>query len=218
MKWALANWQFITELTVAHIQLSWPPILLSFLIALPLGWQANRNSRLREVLVISTGLMYAIPSLALFVVMPQFIGTSILSPWNVIVAMTIYGLALQVRSTTDAFAAIDADVSDAATAMGYSTWRKLFTVELPLALPIMISGLRVVSASTISLVSVGALIGVQSLGTLFTNGYQRLFATEILVGIVGTLILAIAFDLVLVLIQRIATPWAKAHRKAGQYV
>ncbi|MDO4685167.1 MAG: ABC transporter permease [Corynebacterium sp.] len=218
MRWAITNWEFISELLIAHIQLSWPPILFSFLIALPLGWYANRSSKVRETLVIGTGLMYAIPSLALFVVVPQFLGTSILSPWNVIVAMTIYGLALQVRASTDAFAAIDPDVSDAATAMGYSTWRKLFTVEIPLAFPLVISGLRVVSASTISLVSVGALIGVQSLGTLFTNGYQRLFATEILIGILGTLVLAIVFDLVLVAVQRIATPWARHRRKEGQYV
>lgn len=218
MRWAITNWEFISELLIAHIQLSWPPILFSFLIALPLGWYANRSSKVRETLVIGTGLMYAIPSLALFVVVPQFLGTSILSPWNVIVAMTIYGLALQVRASTDAFAAIDPDVSDAATAMGYSTWRKLFTVEIPLAFPLVISGLRVVSASTISLVSIGALIGVQSLGTLFTNGYQRLFATEILIGILGTLVLAIVFDLVLVAVQRIATPWARHRRKEGQYV
>lgn len=218
MRWAITNWEFISELLIAHIQLSWPPILFSFLIALPLGWYANRSSKVRETLVIGTGLMYAIPSLALFVVVPQFLGTSILSPWNVIVAMTIYGLALQVRASTDAFAAIDPDVSDAATAMGYSTWRKLFTVEIPLAFPLVISGLRVVSASTISLVSVGALIGVQSLGTLFTNGYQRLFATEILIGILGTLVLAIVFDLVLVAVQHIATPWARHRRKEGQYV
>ncbi|GAA4790137.1 ABC transporter permease [Corynebacterium canis] len=213
MTWVTSNSEYLRTLTWAHVHLSWPPILMSFLLAVPLGWWAHRSKRVREVLVVGTGLMYAIPSLALFVVLPQFLGTSILSPWNVIVAMAIYGLALQVRSTADAFDAIDSDVSDAATAMGYSTWRKLFAVEIPLALPVMISGLRVVSASTISLVSVGALIGVNSLGTLFTDGFNRYFPTEILVGILGTLALAIIFDLALVLIQRVSTPWARGVKR-----
>lgn len=212
MTWATTNRDMLIELMLAHINLSWPPILMSFLLAVPLGWWAHRNKRVREFLVVGMGLMYAIPSLALFVVIPQFLGTSILSPWNVIVAMAIYGLALQVRTTTDAFDAIDADVSDAAVAMGYSTWRKLFAVEIPLALPVMISGLRVVSASTISLVSVGALIGVHSLGSLFTDGFNRYFATEIVFGILGTLLLAVVFDAVLFLAQRVATPWVVAAR------
>ncbi|MDO5076756.1 ABC transporter permease [Corynebacterium sp.] len=212
MTWATTNRDMLIELMLAHINLSWPPILMSFLLAVPLGWWAHRNKRVREFLVVGTGLMYAIPSLALFVVIPQFLGTSILSPWNVIVAMAIYGLALQVRTTTDAFDAIDADVSDAAVAMGYSTWRKFFAVEIPLALPVMISGLRVVSASTISLVSVGALIGVNSLGSLFTDGFNRYFATEIVFGILGTLLLAVVFDAVLFLAQRVATPWVVAAR------
>lgn len=208
-EWIGDNFGRIIDLTWAHINLSWPAILTSFLLALPVGWVAHRYRAAREVLVIATGLLYVIPSLALFVVMPLIIGTSILSPVNVIVAMTLYGLALQVRSSADAFGTVPEDVRQAATATGYSAWKRVLSVELPLAGPALLSGIRVVSASTISLVSVGALIGVSSLGTLFTEGFQRSFPTQIMVGLLGTVVLAVLFDAALVLIGRLLLPWAR---------
>ena len=208
-EWIGDNFGRIIDLTWAHINLSWPAILASFLLALPVGWVAHRYRAAREVLVIATGLLYVIPSLALFVVMPLIIGTSILSPVNVIVAMTLYGLALQVRSSADAFGTVPEDVRQTATATGYSAWKRVLSVELPLAGPALLSGIRVVSASTISLVSVGALIGVSSLGTLFTEGFQRSFPTQIMVGLLGTVVLAVLFDAALVLIGRLLLPWAR---------
>lgn len=208
--WIWSNSGRILELAWAHVNLSWPPILASFLLALPVGWLAHRYRPAREVLVIATGLLYVIPSLALFVVMPLLLGTSILSPVNVIVAMTLYGVALQVRSAADAFDTVPDSVRQAAVATGYRPWRRVFTVDLPLAGPTLLAGIRVVSASTISLVSVGALIGVASLGTLFTEGFQRSFPTEIFVGIVATVVLALLFDAVLVLIGRLSMPWRRA--------
>ncbi|NLA55368.1 MAG: ABC transporter permease subunit [Corynebacterium humireducens] len=206
--WVADNAGRIGELAWAHFSLSWPAILASFLLALPVGWFAHRHRPAREVVVVLTGLLYVIPSLALFVVLPLILGTSILSPLNVIVAMTLYGLALQVRATVDAFGTVPGDVRQAAIATGYPAWRRILTVELPLAGPALLAGIRVVSASTISLVSVGALIGVASLGTLFTEGFQRSFPTQIIVGLVGTVLLAVLLDAALVLLGRLLMPWA----------
>lgn len=205
--WVWANSGRILDLAWAHVNLSWPPILASFLLALPVGWFAHRYRPAREVLVIAAGLLYVIPSLALFVVMPLLLGTSILSPVNVIAAMTLYGVALQVRATADAFDTVPDSVRQAAVATGYRPWRRVLTVDLPLAGPTLLAGIRVVSASTISLVSVGALIGVASLGTLFTEGFQRSFPTQILVGLMGTVLLAVLFDVLLVLLGRLLMPW-----------
>lgn len=207
--WIANNSDRIAELALAHVNLSWPAILLSFLLALPIGWAAHKFPKLRESLVVISSLLYAIPSLALFIVLPLIIGTSILSPLNVIAAMTLYGLALQIRTTADAFETVPDSARNAAIAIGYPAWKRWLSVELPLAGPVLLGGVRVVSASTISLVSVGALTGVASLGTLFTEGFQRSFTTEILVGIVATLLLAVLFDVLLVVLGKILMPWTR---------
>src|SRR5690606_40859609 len=134
---------------------------------------------------------------ALIVAMPTVLGTRILSPMNLIVTLTIYAIALMVRTAADAFDAVSRDVTQSATAVGFGGWRRFWQVELPLAGPVLLAGLRVVSTSTVSLVTLGALVGMSGLGYLFTNGYQRNFATEILTGIVGTVLIAIVFDVVL---------------------
>ncbi|MFS0320249.1 ABC transporter permease [Corynebacterium striatum] len=207
--WLSSNLSRLVELGIAHANLAWPPILLALLVALPIGWVAHRYRRIREIVVGVSSALYIIPSLALFILLPLVIGTSVLSSLNVIIAMTLYGLALQVRSTADSFDTVPAAVASAATAMGYSPLQRVFQVELPLAGPGIIAGLRVVSASTISLISVGALVGVHSLGTLFTEGFQRNFPTQIIAGFVGTVLLAVLFDLLLVLIGRVLLPWAR---------
>jgi len=100
-------------------------------------------------------------------------------------------------------------VRQSATAMGYGPWSRFWKVELPLAGPVLLAGLRVVSASTVSLVTLGALVGLSGLGYLFTDGYQRSFATEILTGVVLTVAIAVVFDLLLILLGRVVLPWAK---------
>lgn len=208
--WLSANSGRIGSLALDHLAISAPAILLAFLLAVPLGWLAHKSGPAREVLVVLTSLIYVIPSLAMFILMPLVLSTSILSPLNVVAAMTLYGIALMVRSAADAFDAVPNDVRQSATAAGYAPARRVLAVELPLATPGLISGLRVVAASTISLVSVGALIGVQSLGTLFTEGFQRSFPTEILAGLVGTVLLAVVVDLLIVALGHAATPWTRA--------
>jgi len=161
------------------------------------------------VLLTVSGLLYTIPSLALVVAMPAILGTKILDPLNLIATLTIYAIALMVRTATDAFDSVSPDVRQSATAMGYGPWSRFWKVELPLAGPVLLAGLRVVSASTVSLVTLGALVGLSGLGYLFTDGYQRSFATEIFTGVVLTVVIAVVFDLLLILLGRVVLPWAK---------
>lgn len=215
MSWAWENRAQILDLTLTHAWLSAVPLVLGFAIALPIGWYASRHRRLRGPMLGAGSILYSIPSLPLFVILPGIIGTGFLSPLNVVVALTIYAAAIMVRSSTDAFISVSPAVLDAAEAAGYSTRQRGLGVELPLAGPVLLAGLRVVSVSTVSLVSVGAIIGVSSLGSLFTDGYRRDFTTEILVGVVGIVVLALIFDALLVLAGRVLMPWASLARRSG---
>jgi osmoprotectant transport system permease protein len=219
VSWLWSNLDLVWGLTLAHVWLSVLPIVIGFVVSLPIGWVANRYRLSRSVLLTLGGVLYAIPSLPLFVAMPALIGTKILNPLNVIVALSIYALALMVRTTADALASVPADAVQSATAVGYSGWRRFWSVELPLAGPVLLAGLRVVSVSTISLVSVGALIGVANLGFLFTDGFNRSFTEEVLIGIVAIVIVALVFDVVLVLLGRLLLPWSRidrVSRRAGR--
>jgi osmoprotectant transport system permease protein len=215
MTWAWDNRSTILDLTLTHAWLSALPLLIGFLLALPVGWYASRHPRLRGSLLSVGSVLYSIPSLPFFVILPGLIGTGFLSPANVVIALTVYAAAIMVRSATDAFTSVSPAVLDAATATGYSSRQRGIAVELPLAGPVLLAGLRVVSVSTVSLVSVGALIGVSSLGTLFTDGFNRDFTTEIVVGVVGIVVLAVVFDALLVTAGRILMPWASLSRPAG---
>lgn len=213
MTWVLANLGQVWRLTLDHIALSVPPILLGFLIAVPLGWIAHRYKPFRGVILTIGGLLYTIPGIALFLSLPVILGTGILNPVNVVVGMTVYAVALLVRTAADAFDAVSGDVRQSSVAVGYGPVRRFFEVELPLAGPVLLSGLRVVSASTVSLVTIGSLIGVSSLGYFFLNGLNRRFPTEIIAGIVGVIVIAVVFDLLLVLIGRLLLPWAHVSRQ-----
>ncbi|WP_165164408.1 ABC transporter permease [Corynebacterium qintianiae] len=207
--WLVSNAGRIGSLALDHLVIALPAIAAAFLVAVPIGWLAHRSGRAREVVVVASSLIYVVPSLAMFVLLPLVLGTSVLSPANVVVAMTLYGIALMVRSSADSFAAVPAAVRQSAVAAGYSPFKRVVGVELPLAGPGLLAGVRVVAASTVSLVSVGALIGVQSLGTLFTEGFQRSFPTQIIAGLVGTILLAVLIDALLVAIGHAAMPWTR---------
>ncbi|WP_433504002.1 ABC transporter permease [Pseudonocardia halophobica] len=212
--WIPRNLGMLGELLGEHVVLALVPVLIGLVLAVPIGWAAAGNRALRAVLVPAASVLYTIPSLALFIVLPAIIGTRILDPLNVVVALTIYTVALLVRSVADALGAVPSMVVAAATAMGYRPGRRFVSVELPLAVPVLIAGLRVAAVSNISLVSVGALIGVGGLGQLFTEGYQRNFPLEIVTGIVLILLLALVVDGLLVLIGRVSTPWTRAGANA----
>ena len=122
------------------------------------------------------------------------------------------------RSVADALASVDPGVRQAATAIGYSSWRRFWTVEFPLAGPVMLAGLRVVAVSTIALVTVGILVGVESLGYLFTNGFQRRILVEVLTGVVMTMVLALVVDLLLARLGRLVMPWSRPQRASQRQI
>lgn len=209
MNWLWSNLDLVWELALVHLALSVPAIILSFVMSIPLGWLAHRYRWSRGVLLSLVGLLYAIPSLALFIALPAITGLSLRSPVNLVIALTLYGIAVLVRTATDAFDAVERDIRQSATAMGYSVAGRFWGVDLPLAGPVLLSGLRVVIVSTVSLATVGAVIGVQSLGSLFTDGFQRGIQVEIVTGIVATIVLALLLDGLAVLLGRVLMPWTR---------
>lgn len=212
MRWLALNWPQVLELAWDHLLLALPSIVASVLIAVPLGRLAHRRPALGAPLLAVASLMYAIPALPLLIVIPAVLGIALRSPATMIVALTVYGVALLVRTAADAFAAVDVRTHDGAVAIGYSPRAVFWQVDLPLAVPVLLSGVRVVAVSTISLVTIGALIGVPSLGTLLTDGFQRGIAAEVGVGVVATVALALLTDAGLLLLGRLLTPWLRPAR------
>jgi osmoprotectant transport system permease protein len=214
MTWFTEHFSEVLTLTGKHSYLAGVPLVLGLIIAIPMGWLARRYKVLYAPLILGTGLLYTIPSLALFILMPLFIGTRILDPVNVIVAMTIYTVALLVRTVADGLGAVPESVNQSATAMGFNRVRRLFMVELPLAVPVISAGMRVAAVSNVSIVSVAAIIGVPQLGSLFTDGFRRNFTDPIVIGIFACVLLAVTFDLVIIGLTRLITPWQRVRRAA----
>ena len=214
MTWILEHLDDIGTYALQHAWLAGLPLVLGLLVAIPLGWLARRYRGVYTPVVAGTGLLYTIPSLALFIIMPLILGTQILDPVNVVVAMTIYTVALLTRTVADGLGAVPEAVTASATAMGLRPVRRLFTVELPLAVPVIAAGLRVAAVSNVSIVSVAALIGVPQLGSLFTDGFSRDFLDPIVAGLIACVLLALLFDLVIIGVARVLTPWLRAGRTA----
>ncbi len=212
--WLGRNAGMIGSLTLEHAILAVVPVLVAFAVSIPLGYLVFRTGRAANSVLALFGVIYSIPSLALFVAMPAFLGTKILSPINIAVALAIYSVALLVRSVVDGLRSVPSSVKQSASAVGYGGLRRFMTVELPLAMPVVFAGLRVVTVSNIALVSVGVLIGLGSLGQLFDTGFNRNFYTPIVVGLVLTVVLALIADAVILLIQRGTLPWARGRRAA----
>ena len=209
MKWLSANWMEIPGLVLDHLVLSVPAIILSVVIAVPIGRLAFRHRRIGGPVLGAAALMYAIPALPLLVIIPVIFGLPIRSAATMIVALTIYGVALLVRTSADAFAAVDADVHEAAIAVGHSPLSVFWRVDLPLSIPVLISGIRVMTVSTVSLVTIGALIGQSGLGLLLTDGFQRGIAAEVATGVIATIIVALVLDGCVIAFGRAATPWTR---------
>lgn len=214
MNWLVNNYESILPLLLNHLRLSIIPIVVGFVLSIPLGWLAWRFRMTRGVLLTAAGLLYTIPSLALITILPPLLGLPYISESPVVIALTIYAVAIMARSSADAFGSVDAGVRQSATAVGYSAWQRFWQVELPLAGPVLLAGLRVVAVSTIALVTVGAIVGVRSLGYFFTDGYQRHIVFEVLTGLVLTMVLALVIDGLLVLVGRWLMPWSRRVPKA----
>ena len=212
MNYLLTHLDDAWELTVIHLWLSLLPLVLGLVIAVPLGMLVRRSTVLRRLTTVTASIVFTVPSLALFVVLPLIIPTSILSPANVIVALTLYTVALLVRAVPEALDAVSPAVLDAATAVGYKPLMRMLKVELPLAVPVLIASLRVVAVTNISMVSVGAVIGIGGLGTWFTDGYQSDKSDQIIAGIIAIFMLAIVIDTLIMLAGRALTPWTRTGR------
>jgi osmoprotectant transport system permease protein len=207
--WLDRNLDTVLEDLSEHIQIALVSLLLGCLIAFPIGLIAYRWRAAYGPLLAITQVLYTVPSLALFVLLINAVG---IGQTPVIIGLTIYSLVILVRNLVEGLRAVPPDVIDAATAMGFRQTRRLFAVELPIALPAIVAGLRLACVSNISLVSVGALIGTGGLGQLFIHGFQIDNPIEIWTGIVVTIALALALDLLIVGGGRLLTPWTRAVR------
>lgn len=210
VNWVTDNLDLILELTLVHLRQSAIAIVLGFVLSLPLGWIAWRYRLVRGPVIVLTGLLYTIPSLALLILLPSVVGYSARSEANLVVGLTIYAVAILVRSVADGLDSVDPDVRQAASAVGYDGGRRFWTVDLPLAGPVILAGLRVAAVSTISLATVGILVGVTNLGYLFTNGLQRRIIPEVLAGVLAVVVIALIIDLLLLLAGRAIMPWTRS--------
>lgn len=216
MRYLLNHLDDLWALTIVHLRLSLVPIVLGLLIAVPLGAAVQRTTALRRFTTLSASIIFTIPSLALFVVLPLIIPTRILDEANVIVALTLYTTALLVRAVPEALDAVPDHVRDAATAIGYRPLVRMVKVELPLAIPVLVAGLRVVAVTNISMVSVGSVIGIGGLGTWFTEGYQSNKSDQIIAGIIAIFVVAIVIDTLIMLAGKATTPWNRPARTANR--
>lgn len=209
MTWLDLNRDLVWELLGQHLRLAVPAVLISVVVAIVLGRLAWRLPRVGAVVLGVASLLYSVPALPLLIVIPVILSIPLRSETNLIVALAVYGTALLADTAADAFRSVDVRVREAAEAMGYSRTGIFWRVDLPLALPVLISGIRVVAVSTVSLVTIGALVGISSLGSLLTDGFQRNIREEVAVGVVGTMLVAILLDLLIVALGALLTPWER---------
>jgi osmoprotectant transport system permease protein len=186
------------------------PLVAGLIIALPIGWMCSRYSWTYPPITAGIGILYTIPSLVLFLALPGIIGTHILDAINVAVALTLYTIALLVRVVADGLSSVSKDTLASASAMGYTNRQRLFSVQLPIAIPVIGAGLRVAAVSNVSLISVASVIGVTQLGQLFVVGYTLSLVPPTIVGLVLFILLALVFDLLILLGIRTLTPWQRA--------
>jgi osmoprotectant transport system permease protein len=205
--WIGSNGPLIWNLTWANLKIGVLSALYGLVLSLPLGILAARWRWFYPPVLTVVSVLYAVPSLALFIALIPAFG---LTDTTVIIALTAFSLCVILPNVVAGLRAVPPDVTAAATAMGYRPLRRLVAVELPLAVPVIIAGLRVGVVASLSLASVGQLIGVSTLGYLFIDGLQRSFPTEIYVGLVLIIALALACDLLLVGVRRALTPWTAA--------
>lgn len=197
---------------VQHLQLTVIPLALGIVISLILAIWAVRQQRVYGPITLVTGLLYTIPSLAAFAVLRPILGLSLLTA---IVPLTTYTLLILVRNFVAGFNAVPAEILEAAEGMGYTRRQRLFRVELPLAVPLIIAGVRLASVTTIGLATIASVLGDSfgGIGQLITEGIQNFFPTKYLLGAALSVLLAFAADFLFVRIERIVTPWA--HAKAA---
>ncbi|OON73008.1 ABC transporter permease [Streptomyces tsukubensis] len=196
----------LTTLALSHLQAALSAVFFGLLIALPLAVVAHRIRPLRGFLLGLSNILFTIPSIAVFVLLLPVSG---LTRTTTVIGLTIYTLTVLLRNTVEGLDAVPARAREASKAMGTRPLRTLLTVELPLALPVIMAGVRIATIMSISLVSVATYIGDGGLGQLFTDGFQRDFPTPVVAGVVLTLLLALVADALLVAVQYALTPWTR---------
>jgi osmoprotectant transport system permease protein len=205
-----ANWDTILSYLAEHVRLTVAAVVLGALIALPLALVARRNRWLAGTVLGVSTLVYTIPSLAMFAFVAPVLG---LSATTVLFGLVLYSLVILVRNFLAGLQSVPADVREAARGMGYGPARLFWQVELPLALPSFMAGIRVATVSTVALVTVGVIVGHGGLGQLITGGFNaNFYRAEIVTGAVGCILLALVADLLLAGAERALTPWARRAR------
>lgn len=204
--WVSDHLDLIWEDLRAHIELTVLAVLLGLLISVPLGIIAFRYRRLYPAILGTTGILFTVPSLAMFMLLIPWTG---ISRTTALIPLVIYTLLILVRNVFTGLDGVPEDVREAATGMGLSSSGRLVHVEMPLAIPAIVAGVRIATVTTIGLVTVTSVIGQKNLGELmFTSGFQRNFRTPVTVAIVLVVVIAVTFDLLLLLVQRMLTPWS----------
>lgn len=199
----------LTDALVQHIQIVLVSVALGLLVAIPLALLARRYRRLEGLIVGTTTAVYTIPSLALFSLLVPVTG---LTRTTVVIGLALYSLTILVRNIIEGLRGVPVDVREAALGMGYGRNRMLWRVEVPLALPTIIAGIRVAVVSAVALTTVGSILDYGGLGDLLIQGTLTDFKSQVLATSVLCVLLAIALDLLLVGVQRTLTPWTRSRR------
>lgn len=211
--WFFDHLDEIWVLTVEHLRLTAIAVVIGFLVSFPLGVLAYRHNRIYGPITAVTGILYTIPSLALFMILGPLTGT--LSTTTAEIGLVSYTLLIIIRNTVAGFRGVPDDVKEAARGMGYTSRQSLWKVELPLAIPAIVAGVRIATVTTIGLVTVTAYIGQGGLGIYILEGLQRFFNTQIFIGAGLSMLLAIIAERALVLAERWLTPWSRAREGAS---
>ncbi|HTE65255.1 MAG TPA: ABC transporter permease [Candidatus Binatia bacterium] len=205
--WIVTNLDDIGERTAEHVLMTVIAVSVGFVLSFALSLLIVRWRRLYAPIIGASGVLYAIPSLGLFALLIPITGFTLLTAE---IALVSYTLLILVRNIVAGFDGVPSDVLEAATGMGYGPWQLLWRVQLPLALPTIVAGLRIATVTTVGLVAVTALIGQSNLGSLIVQrGIRASFPTAILVGAVGSVALGLLADLGFIGLQRLLTPWAR---------
>jgi osmoprotectant transport system permease protein len=207
--WVLSHLSDIQMRIVEHLVLTGLALLIGFGLSFALSMAIRQYPWLHDPVTWGTGILYTIPSLALFAMLVPFTGLSLLTAE---IGLVSYTLLILIRNIVSGLRSVPPEVREAAIGMGYGPGQLLWRVELPLALAVIVAGLRVAAVTTIGLTTVTALIGQGGLGFFILEGIQRFFTTPLIVGAVLSVALGVAADGALVLLQRWATPWARVGR------
>ncbi|MFG2225980.1 ABC transporter permease [Streptomyces sp. NPDC048644] len=203
--------QELLDATLQHIGITVASVVIGLLIAFPLALAARRWRAAAGPVLGLTTVLYTVPSLAMFALLTPVFGVSVSV---VVTGLVLYSLTILVRNILAGLEAVPGEVREAARGMGYGSLRLLFGVELPLAIPALVAGLRIATVSTVAMTTIGSVVGYGGLGNLIASGMEGFFKAEVLTASVLCVLLALVADLLLLALQRLLTPWTRAQARA----